>query len=141
MKDLQLPGWDEVRALMLSPKPALACTAYGLGKPHPVRVSHDGHGRWTLDDAHGGDETTLSWARTALEPSRYANLAHASGEVLRREREGARDTFVVDVHELRRTGGPPLRAWVDVATGAIVRMERIDDPAPLVLILDLREEG
>jgi hypothetical protein len=136
-----LPGWDDVRALMLTPKPPLSCTAYGLGKPHPVRVSHDGHGTWVLDDGHGGGEASLSWARSALEPARYANLADASGEVLRREREGARDALVVDVHGLRRPGGPALRTWVDEATGAIVRMERTDDPAPIVLILDLREEG
>lgn len=135
-----LPSWDEVRERMLAPKPALACTAYGLGKPHPVRVTHDGRGRWTLDDGHGGDAASLSWARSALEPSRYANLVGASGQVLRREHEGARDALVVEIHELRRTGGPALRSWVDEATGAIVRMERLDDPAPLVLVLDLRED-
>jgi hypothetical protein len=136
-----LPGWQDARARMLAPKPALSCTAYGLGKPHPVRVAHDGHGRWTLDDGHEGSEASLAWARSAIEPSRYANLANARGEVLCREREGAREALVVDIHELRRPGGSPLRTWVDEATGAILRMERIDDPAPIVLILDLREEG
>lgn len=123
---------------MLAPKPALSCTAYGLGKPHPVRVSHDGHGVWALDDGHGGDHASLSWARSALEPVRYANLAHAAGEVIQREREGSRDSIVVDIHELRRPGGPALKAWVDETTGAIVRMERLDDPAPIVLVVDLR---
>lgn len=134
-----LPAWDAVRARMLAPKPALSCTVYGLGKPHPVRASHDGRGGWTLDDGHGAAEASLSWARSALEPVRYANLNHASGEVIRREREGARDSLVVDIHELRRPGGPALKAWVDEATGSVVRMERLDDPAPLVLVLDLRE--
>ena len=133
-----LPPWGALRARMLAPKPALACTAYGLGKPDPVRVSHDGQGAWVLDDGHGGDPASLSWARSALEPVRYANLARAAGEVIRREREGSRDSVVVDIHELRRPGGPALRAWVDEATGAIVRMERLDDPAPIVLVVDLR---
>jgi hypothetical protein len=136
-----LPDWDEVRTTMLAPKPALSCTAYGLGKPHPVRVAHDGHGGWTLDDGQGGSPAPLSWARSAVDPARYANLASARGDVLRREREGARDAIVVDVHELRRPGGPPLRCWVDEVTGAILRMERVDDPAPIVMLLDLREEG
>lgn len=136
-----LPTWADVRTRMLAPKPALSCTAYGLGKPRPVRVSHDGHGGWTLDDGQGGPPAPLSWARSAVDPARYANLAGAHGDVLRREREGAREALVVDVHELRRPGGPPLRCWVDEATGAILRMERVDDPAPIVMLLDLREEG
>lgn len=135
-----LVSWEAVRARMLAPKPALTCTAYGLGKPHPVRATHDGRGGWTLDDGHGADERSLAWARSALEPARYANLVHASGEVIRREREASRDALVVDIHELRRRGGPALRTWVDEATGAILRMERLDDPAPLVLVLDLRED-
>lgn len=136
-----LPGWPVVRDLMLGPKPPLSCTAYGLGKPNAVRVTHDGVGGWTLDDGHRSTEATLSWARSAVEPSRYANLANADGEVLRKEREGSRDALVVEIAGLRRPGGAPLRTWVDEATGAILRMERIDDPAPIVLVLDLREEG
>ena len=136
-----LPAWEDLRASMLAPKPALSCTVYGLGKPHAVRVAHDGLGRWELDDGHGGSEASLSWARSAIEPSRYPNLSLASGEVLRREREGARDAIVVEIAALRRRGGPPLVVWVDEATGAIVRMERRDDPAPLVFVMDLSEGG
>lgn len=137
----ELPGWDQVRAGMLAPKPALACTVYGLGKPHPVKVAHDGHGGWLLDDGHGGTEASLAWARSALEPARYANLADAEGRVLGREREGGRDVLAVEIDELRRVGGPILLAWIDEASGAILRLERPDDPAPLVLVLDLHEEG
>jgi hypothetical protein len=130
-----------VRSSMLAAKPALGCTVYGLGKPYPVRAAHDGHGRWTLDDGHGGNEASLSWARSALEPARYRNLANSSGTVLRREREGDRGALVVEIEGLRREGGPALMAWVDETTGSILRMERLDDPAPVVLVLDLREEG
>ena len=134
-----LPPWEALRARMLAPKPALTCTAYGLGKPHPVRATHDGRGGWTLDDGHGADGASMAWARAAVEPARYANLAHATGEVVRREREGARTAIVAEIHELRRRGGPAIRAWIDEATGSILRMERLDDPAPIVLVLDLRE--
>jgi len=136
-----LPEWTVIRDRMLAPKPRLSCTAYGLGKANPTRVTHDGEGGWTLDDGHGGHEAASSWARSAVEPARYANLPSATGDVVRREREGARDAWVVDIHGLRRPGGGPLRTWVDAATGAILRMERIDDPAPIVLVLDLREEA
>jgi hypothetical protein len=126
---------------MLAPKPALAGTVYGLGKPHPVKVVHDGHGRWTLDDGHGGAESSLAWARSALEPARYANLVNAAGRVVGRDREGGREVLAVEIDELRRAGGPTLLAWVDEATGGILRLERPGDPAPLVLVLDLHEEG
>jgi hypothetical protein len=139
--ELGLPPWEAVRELLMAPKPALTCTVYGLGKPYPVRVAYDGDGVWTLDDGHGGSVTSLAWARSALEPERYANLTRAGGSVLRREREGGRDLLVVDIEGLRREGGAALRAWVDEATGAIVRMERLNDPAPLVLVPDLREDG
>lgn len=114
-----LPDWEALRARMLAPKPALRATVYALGKPVArVRLGHD----------HEGP----AWAAGWVDPSRLATIATATGEVVGTEEIAGRPTLVADVRGLRGRG--PVRAWVDAATGTIVRLERADDPVPLVVV-------
>ncbi len=146
---------------MASPKPPLTCTVYGLGKGGPVRVVHDGDKGWYLaqDDGRAelriGDERTVlvdddgiertdgavysfGWVKSMIHPTLLAYLDVADGEVEASERIGDRDTLVARVSGLRHEGGPPMRLWVDRGTGVILRIERVDDPAPLMVIEELR---
>ncbi len=132
-----LPTWTETKRLLLRSKPALRCTVYGLGKPHPAVVRHDGDGTWLVEDGQAKSESTLSWALSAAEPARFARLAHADGTVVSRVEELARPCLVVRVEGLRRPDGPAFVLTVDAATGVIVRMERDADPAPIIVMTEL----
>jgi len=121
-----LRSWEELRALMLGPKPPISATAFAIGKD-PLKISFDG--AWTERDP--------GWVRSTIEPRHFAYLQSADGRVLRREETG-RPAIVVDVEGLRREGGPTMRLWIDEETGCILRMERLDDPAPLLVLQDVR---
>jgi hypothetical protein len=130
-----LPGWEEVRALLLAPKPPLTCTAYAIGKD-AVHVDFDGSGGWTFrlpDGSEHDDASALSWATSAVEPSRFATLTGATGTVESLEDVAGRSSYVAQVHGLRG-GKAGHRIWIDAETGCVVRIERTDDPAPLVLL-------
>jgi hypothetical protein len=121
---------------MAAPKPSLTCTGYAIGK-EPLRVRLEA-GRCRRAD--GGEEIAgESWLTTALEPARFAALAGASGVLVAAEVVGGRACTVAEVEGLRG-GRATIRVWVDDATGCIVRMERVDDPAPLVVVADLQVE-
>jgi hypothetical protein len=107
---------------MLGPKPALSGWVFAIGKP-PVKAAlpHDGP----------------PWALAALDPARTPSLATATGRVVEETVEGGRACVVADVEGFR--GRASVRAWVDVATGAIVRLERPPDPAPLLVVDGLAE--
>jgi hypothetical protein len=128
-----LPDWPSVRARMLAPKPSLTFTAYAIGRD-PVRV------RYTegvfLHDESGSPLVGEAWITSAIEPRRFVRLGDAYGEVTGREVAAARRCVIAEVRGLRGAT-TVLRIWVDEEVGAIVRMERVDDPAPLVVLDDL----
>ena len=131
---MDLPDWPSLRERMIAPKPALRVTAYAIGTD-PLRVSTDDRGRLFRDDDVPEELTGLAWLASAIEPRLFAYLDRADGHVLARERTGGREAVVVEVAGLRREGGATFRLWVDDETGVVLRMERADDPAPL-LVLD-----
>jgi hypothetical protein len=128
-----LPDWPSVRDRMLAPKPPLAFTAYAIGRD-PVRVRYiDGA---FLHAESGSPLVGEAWITSAIEPRRFVRLEDAYGEVMGREDVGARGCLIAEVRGLRGAK-TVLRLWVDEEVGAIVRMERVDDPAPLVVLDDL----
>ena len=126
-----MPSWTEVLALLLRPKPSLRCTAYAIGKP-PVRVDYRGDGSWVLDDGVT-DVARVGWLAAAIEPWRHLSLPGVEGRVAGREDVGGRRALIVEARGLR---GPTLvsKIWIDEGTGVIVRIERLDDPAPLLVL-------
>jgi hypothetical protein len=129
--------WPSLRALMAAPKPALSCTGYAIGKDL-LRVRLEA-GRCVRVDS-GETLVGESWLTSALEPARFPALATAVGVLAGTEVVAGRACTIAEVEGLRG-GKATLRVWVDDATGCIVRMERTDDPAPLVVLDDLRVEG
>ena len=113
---------------MLASKPALRFTAYAIGRD-PLRIRYDGRSYWLADDDRPLDGE--AWLTSAVEPRRFARLHEADGEVTGLE-SMPRSAFVAEVRGLR--GSAPMRIWVDQEIGCIVRMERADDPAPLVVL-------
>lgn len=115
-----LPTWDDVLALLRSPKPAdLTASVYAVGKP-PTRV-----------DLGAGDPGP-AWAVAWVDPARLATLGTSTGTVTGSDVEGDRRRWIASVEGLR--GPAAVRVWVDAATGSVVRLERFDDPAPLVVV-------
>jgi hypothetical protein len=127
-----LPDWPELRERMLAPKPAFMFTAYAIGRD-PLKVRYDGAGAFTLAETG----TTLvgeAWVTSAVEPQRFVRLRDAQGQVTGREETG-RPSVIAEVQGLR--GSTTMRLWIDEEVGCIVRMERVNDPAPLVVLDDL----
>ena len=75
-----------------------------------------------------------AWITSAVEPQRFVRLRDAHGEVTGREQVG-RPSLIAEVRGLR--GSTTMRLWIDEEVGCIVRMERVNDPAPLVVLDDL----
>jgi len=124
-----LPDWPALRERMLAPKPAFVFTAYAIGRD-PLKVRYDGAGAFSLAETG----TTLvgeAWITSAVEPQRFVRLRDAHGEVTGREETG-RPSLIAEVRGLR--GSTTMRLWIDEEVGCIVRMERVDDPAPLVVL-------
>jgi hypothetical protein len=117
---------------MLAPKPAIRFTAYAIGRD-PLRLRYDGSGTFLLADS-GRPLVGEAWVTSAVEPRRFVRLQQAEGAVTGHE-EVPRPAFVAEVRGLR--GSATMRVWVDQEIGCIVRMERADDPAPLVVLDDL----
>jgi hypothetical protein len=132
-----VPSWTEVLALLLRPKPSLRCAAYAIGKT-PVRIAYRRGGSWVLDDG-ATDVARVGWLAAAIEPWRHLSLPGVEGHVTGREDVGGRRALIVEARGLR---GPTVvsKVWVDEGTGVIVRIERLDDPAPL-LVLEGLEVG
>lgn len=126
------PDWPELRERMLAPKPAISFTAYAIGRD-PVKIHYDGRGTFRLAES-GRQLVGEAWVTSAVEPCRFVRLRDAEGAVTGREAT-RRPAFVAEVRGLR--GATTLRVWVDGEIGCIVRMERVDDPAPLVVLDDL----
>jgi len=127
-----LPDWPAVRSRMLAPKPALAFTAYAIGR-EPVKVRYeDGVFRHSENGSVLAGE---AWITSAVEPRRFVRLEDAYGEVTGRQDVGARACLIAEVRGMRGAS-TVLRLWVDEEIGSIVRMERVDDPAPLVVLDD-----
>jgi hypothetical protein len=120
---------------MLAPKPPFAFTAYAIGRD-PLRLRYsDG----TFRIAETGTRLVgEAWVTSAVEPQRFVRLRDADGEVTGREDVG-RPCLVAEVRGLR--GATTMRLWVDEEVGCIVRMERVDDPAPLLVLGDLIVEA
>ncbi len=118
-------------ALLLRPKPSLRCTAYAIGKA-PVRVEYRAGGAWVLDEG-STDVGRAGWLAAAIEPWRHLSLPGVEGRVIGREDVGGRGALIVEAHGLR---GPTVvsKIWVDEDTGVIVRIERLGDPAPLLVL-------
>jgi hypothetical protein len=127
-----LPDWPELREHMLAPKPAIRFTAYAIGRD-PLKIHYDGRGSFRLADS-GVPLIGEAWVTSAVEPRRFVRLRDADGAVTGQERV-QRPAFVAEVRGLR--GSTTMRVWVDQEIGCIVRMERADDPAPLVVLDDL----
>jgi hypothetical protein len=122
--------WPALRARMLAPKPALRCTGYAIGKD-PTAVRYDGAGGFTNPD--GGPIEGEAWLTSAVEPSRFAALAAADGTIVGTEWVGSRTATIAEVAGLRG-GKASFLVWVDDEVGCILRIERTDDPAPLVIL-------
>jgi hypothetical protein len=118
---------------MLAPKPPLACTAYAIGRD-PLAVRYV-DGEFRLAET-GTPLVGEAWVTSAIEPKRFVRLGAAYGEVTDREDIGGRPCLVAEVQGLRGST-TVMRLWVDEQVGSIVRMERVDDPAPLVVLDDL----
>lgn len=131
---MTLPDWPQLRERMLAPKPPFAFTAYAIGRD-PLRVRYGGDGDFRLAES-GSKLVGEAWITSAVEPRRFVRLGDAYGEVTGRE-DGARPCFVAEVRGLRGAT-TTMRLWVDEGVGCIVRMERVDDPAPLVVLADLQ---
>jgi hypothetical protein len=129
---VSIPDWPALREHMLAPKPAMRFTAYAIGRD-PLQLRYDGAGGFLLAD----DDHPLvgeAWVTSAVEPRRFERLREAEGAVTGRE-SMPRPAFVAEIRGLR--GRATMRVWVDEQIGCIVRMERADDPAPLVVLDDL----
>jgi len=136
LRAVTLPDWAELRERMLAPKPPFRFTAYAIGRD-PLKVRYDGAGAFSLAETG----TTLvgeAWITSAVEPQRFVRLRDAQGEVTGRE-EAGRPSLIAEVQGLR--GSTTMRLWVDEEVGCIVRMERVNDPAPLVVLDDLAVDG
>jgi hypothetical protein len=125
-----LPDWPTVRERMLAPKPPLVCTAYAIGRD-PLRI-HYADGTFRLPS--GSPLVGEAWITSAIEPRRFVRLGEADGAVTGREDVG-RACVIAEVRGLR--GATAMRLWIDEEIGCIRRMERADDPAPLVVLDDL----
>lgn len=133
---MTLPDWPQLRERMLAPKPPIAFTAYAIGRD-PLRVRYGGDGTFRIAET-GTRLVGEAWITSAVEPQRFVRLRDADGEVTGREDVG-RPCVIVEVRGLR--GATTMRLWVDEEVGCIVRMERVDDPAPLVVLGDLIVEA
>jgi hypothetical protein len=127
-----LPDWPALREHMLAPKPAISFTAYAIGRD-PLKLRYDGSGGFLLADS-GRPLVGEAWVTSAVEPRRFVRLRDADGAVTGHEMM-RRPAFVAEVRGLR--GSSTMRLWVDEEIGCILRMERTDDPAPLVVLDDL----
>jgi hypothetical protein len=128
LRTVTLPDWPQLRERMLAPKPPIAFTAYAIGRD-PLKVRYDGDGTFRIAET-GTRLVGEAWITSAVEPQRFVRLRDADGEVTGREQE---------VRGLRGAT-TTMRLWVDEEVGCIVRMERVDDPAPLVVLDDLTIE-
>lgn len=101
-----------------------------------MRVEYRDDGSWRLDDG-ATDLARVGWLASAIEPWRHLSLPGVEGVVVGREAIGGRTALVAETRGLR---GPKVtsRIWVDEAIGVIVRVERVDDPAPLLVLEGLR---
>jgi hypothetical protein len=117
---------------MLAPKPPLSFTAYAIGRD-PLHLRYDDEGVFRLA-ASGTPLVGEAWVTSAIEPRRFVRLREAAGEVTGRDGSG-RPCLIAEVRGLR--GATTMRLWVDEEVGCIVRMERVDDPTPLVVLDDL----
>ena len=136
LRTVTLPAWPELRDRMLAPKPAFVFTAYAIGRD-PLKVRYDGAGSFTLAET-GSTLVGEAWVTSAVEPQRFVRLRDAHGEVTGREETG-RPSVIAEVQGLR--GSTTMRLWIDEEVGCIVRMERVNDPAPLVVLDDLTVDG
>ena len=102
---------------MLAPKPPIAFTAYAIGRD-PLKVRYDEEGTFRIAET-GKQLVGEAWITSAIEPQRFV-----------------RPCVIAEVRGLRGAT-TTMRLWVDEELGCIVRMERVDDPAPLVVLDDL----
>jgi hypothetical protein len=135
-RTVTLPDWPELRERMLAPKPAFVFTAYAIGRD-PLKVRYGDDGSFRLAET-GRQLVGEAWITSAVEPRRFVRLHEADGEVTGRE-DARRPAVIAEVRGLR--GATTMRLWVDEEVGCIVRMERVDDPAPLVVLDDLLVDG
>ena len=133
LRTVTLPDWPQLRERMLAPKPPIAFTAYAIGRD-PLKVRYDGDGTFRIAET-GTRLVGEAWITSAVEPQRFVRLGDAVGEVTGREQVG-RPCVIAEVRGLRGAT-TTMRLWVDEEVGCIVRMERLDDPAPLVVLDDL----
>ena len=133
---MTLPDWPQLRERMLAPKPPIAFTAYAIGRD-PLKVRYDGAGTFRIAET-GTQLVGEAWITSAVEPQRFVRLRDADGQVTGREDVG-RPSLIAEVRGLR--GATTMRLWIDEEVGCIVRMERVDDPAPLVVLGDLAVES
>ena len=133
---MTLPDWPQLRERMLAPKPPIAFTAYAIGRD-PLNVRYGADGTFRIAET-GTPLVGEAWITSAVEPQRFVRLRDADGEVTGREDVG-RPSVIAEVRGLR--GATTMRLWVDEEVGCIVRMERVEDPAPLVVLGDLIVEA
>jgi len=133
LRTVTLPDWPQLRERMLAPKPPISFTAYAIGRD-PLKVRYDGDGTFRIAET-GTQLVGEAWITSAVEPQRFVRLRDAYGEVTGREQMD-RPCLVAEVRGLRGAT-TTMRLWVDEEVGCIVRMERVDDPAPLVVLDDL----
>lgn len=129
---MTLPDWPQLRERMLAPKPPIVFTAYAIGRD-PLKVRYDGEGTFRIAET-GTQLVGEAWITSAVEPQRFVRLRDADGQVTGRDDAG-RPCLIAEVRGLR--GATTMRLWIDEEVGCIVRMERVDDPAPLVVLGDL----
>ena len=134
LRTVTLPDWHQLRERMLAPKPPFAFTAYAIGRD-PLKIRYDGQGTFRLAET-GTRLVGEAWITSAVEPQRFVRLREADGHVTGRDGDAGRPCVIAEVRGLRGAA-TTMRLWVDEEVGCIVRMERVDDPAPLVVLDDL----
>lgn len=157
------PTWTEVRELIRSPKPPLACTVAETNGTSDVRragVVFDGVEGWWIDD---GVRTELrlaptravfvddrgvelvapdafvhanGWIKSAIEGRLLAYLDDAEGQVLGGGAVLGRSCWICDVMGLKPGSDAPIRLAVDVATGLIIQTRLA---GPLGWALEIRD--
>jgi hypothetical protein len=159
-----LPTFEQVRELMRSPKPPIACCVVELDGGtvrHTAAVLFDGLQGWYIDDGarvevRSSDESVLfhsegnlervgpgvghvhsnAWVKTPIEPRRM-RLDRATGRVLRRDTLDGRPTLVIEALGLREGEDVLFEMQVDVGTGVVVQMSR-NDLGPVLRVKGLR---
>ncbi|MFL5791140.1 MAG: hypothetical protein ACJ76A_06510 [Actinomycetota bacterium] len=159
--DKQLPAFDQVVALLGSPKPPLICRVIELEggiEKRSARVIFDGQSGWFIEEGErielrSTDERVLldeggflrclpprahvnAWVKTPIQGDRMS-LDQTTGRVVGREEVDGRTAVVTEFAGLRSGDDSVLVLFVDVETGVVLQMSS-EDGGVILRLEDLR---